>query len=124
MNFADYDHDGHATEFFIQTEVQSCGHRYGIVVGVSNKNSRLHAFGTVQHPNRALLLKPQHWEALKDSATPPRLLETGCGDHGSDSLGELELAATPAGIRAIMRVFECTGQRGAERGQLLQEFVR
>jgi hypothetical protein len=123
INFADYDHDGQATEFFIQTEVQSCGHRYGIVVGVSKQNDHIHAFGSVAHPNTPLLLDPSHWEALKQSATPPRLQETGCGDHGSDSFGELELSATSAGISAIMRVYECVGPL-SQKGRMLEQSVR
>jgi hypothetical protein len=41
LDFADYDHDGQATEFFIQTEPESCGHRNGIVIGVSKSNPHL-----------------------------------------------------------------------------------
>ena len=89
MNLADYDHDGQAAEFFIQTETQACGHRNGIVVGVSKRNPRLSAFGTVLHPNIPLRLEPREWEALKNSAAPTRITDTGCGDHGSDT--ELEL---------------------------------
>ena len=34
MNFADYDHDGRATEFYLQTEVAPCGKSVGVVIGL------------------------------------------------------------------------------------------
>jgi len=51
MNFADYDHDGQATEFFLQTESLPCGKRAGIVVGLSRINEHLHGFGSFRNPN-------------------------------------------------------------------------
>jgi hypothetical protein len=62
LKLAAYDHDGNATEFFFQTEA-GAGHRWGIVVGVSASNPRLHAFGTVRHPNTPLVMQPKEWEA-------------------------------------------------------------
>jgi hypothetical protein len=123
MDFADYDHDGQATEFFIQAEVQSCGHRNGIVIGVSKANPHLHAFGTASHPNRPLQLEPWEWEKLKDSAMPERMMDVKCGDHGQEFFLELELAATPGGIRKITRQYECVNNaRGRwQPGQLIKQ---
>jgi len=94
MNFADYDHDGEATEFFIQTESLACGHQNGIVVGVSKRNPHLHAFGTVLHPTRPLHLEPDETQALLNSSGPVRLVDLQCLDHGSDVEIELELSTT------------------------------
>jgi hypothetical protein len=123
MDFADYDHDGQATEFFIQTEVQSCGHRNGIVIGVSKANPRLHAFGTALHPNTPLHLEPREWEKLRDSTPTGWMVDTACNDHGSDGQLELQLMATPAGIREMSREYDCTGNNGL-RGRLLTESTR
>jgi hypothetical protein len=120
MDLADYDHDGQATEFFMQTEVQSCGHRNGIVVGVSKSNPHLHAFGTALHPNTPLHLEPREWEKLRDSTTTGWIVDTPCNDHGSDGQLELQLMASPAGIREMSREYDCTGSNGL-RGRLLKE---
>jgi hypothetical protein len=37
MSFADYDHDGHATEFVLQTDTEPCGKRYGILIAYSGE---------------------------------------------------------------------------------------
>ncbi len=121
MNLVDYDHDGAATEFYIQTQVESCGHRNGVVVGLSNQNSKLHAFGTAAHPNKALHLEPREWEALQKSAAPPRMLDWNCGDHGRETQMELELLSTSAGLRKTSREFECTQK--AQRGRLINTTV-
>jgi hypothetical protein len=34
MYFGDYDHDGAATEFYLQTDAVPCGKSYGVVIGV------------------------------------------------------------------------------------------
>jgi hypothetical protein len=53
MKFADYDHDGRATEFFIQTESLSCGKAAGIVVGISRTNGHLHVLESKNREPRA-----------------------------------------------------------------------
>ena len=117
MNFGDYDHDGQATEFFIQTESLACGHQYGVVVGVSKRNPRLHAFGTALHPAKPLQLKPHEWQALLNASGPVRVVDLHCADHGSETEIELQLYATADGIRVNKREFECT-EKG--RGRLIK----
>lgn len=56
MNFADYDHDGRATEFYLQTEVAPCGKSLGVVIGLSTYNSRLHVFGHRVYSRQAAVL--------------------------------------------------------------------
>jgi hypothetical protein len=107
MHLLDYDHDGRATEFFLQTDSFPCGKRAGIVIGVSKTNGRLHAFGSVKHPNKPLVLQLSEWEALLNSSGPTRVLDWACGDHGADVEVELELTATPRGIRVLEDQFEC-----------------
>jgi len=112
MNLADYDHDGQSTEFFLQTGVLPCGKRMGVVIGLSPGNQRLHAFGSALHPGKPLDLQKEQWDALGSSAGPVRVIDWGCGDHGSETEGEVELQATSAGIRAVHREFECSPGRG------------
>jgi hypothetical protein len=61
MDFADYDHDGEKTEFYLQTLSLACGKRFGVVVGLSKKNRHLHAFGTASDPTKPLHLQKQEW---------------------------------------------------------------
>jgi hypothetical protein len=117
MSFADYNHDGNATEFFFQTEA-GAAHRWGIVVGISPTNPHLHAFGTARHPNVPLVLQPKEWEALRTAKGPVRVMDWKCPDHGATTDTERELEATPKGISVISREYaEC----GKEPRQLIHE---
>jgi hypothetical protein len=117
MNFADYDHDGASTEFFLQSGVEPSGKRMGVVIGISSRKSRLHAFGSARHPRKPLVLQKPEWDALRTSEGPVRILDWGCGDHGSETETDLELEATPAGIRAVRRTYGCDAS--FHRGKLL-----
>jgi hypothetical protein len=117
MSLADYDQDGNATEFFFQTEAGAF-HRWGIVVGVSASNPHLHAFGTVLHPNTALVMQPNEWEALRTAKGAVRVMDWKCPDHGAETDTEYELEATPKGIRVISREYaEC----GKEPRRLIKQ---
>jgi hypothetical protein len=109
MHIADYDHDGRATEFPLQIEAFPCGHRATVLVGVSRRLPRLHAFGTVLHPNKPLILRdPSQWDALLHSQGNVSLLQKSCGDHGSDEEVELELHIDAQGIHARRLVYSCS----------------
>jgi hypothetical protein len=62
MRFEDYDHDGKATEFAFQVGTLPCGKKMNVVIGISGRNPRLHVFGTVEHPDKPLILQASHWE--------------------------------------------------------------
>jgi len=64
MNFADYDHDGKATEFYVQTEAAPCGKSLGVVIGLSTYNPKLHVFATVSNPDKPLYLQKREWDAM------------------------------------------------------------
>jgi len=115
MQFADYNHDGNATEFFLQTGVEPCGKRIGVVVGLTRKNWRLHAIGSALHPDMPLVLQKREWEALRKARGPVEVLDWPCGDHGADAEDVLRLKATSRGIEGVRFRFQCTesGKRGA-----------
>ncbi len=121
MHFADYDHDGKSTEFFLQTDTEPCGKVTGMVIGLSQRNARLHAFGTALHPDKPLVMHKTAWQALIGSHGPIDVLDWPCGDHGSEIEARLELRAGNKGIRVIRREFKCT-ETGA-RGRLLSERI-
>jgi hypothetical protein len=122
MQLRDYDHDGRSTEFVLQTATEPCGKREGIVIGVSRDRPRLHAFGTVEHPDDPLLLRIDHWIALADSSVPMTRIEWQCYDHGSDTEDEVELRTDGNGTHATTRSYAC--EKDGTRGRLLTTLVR
>jgi hypothetical protein len=117
MRLRDYDHDGRATEFFLQTGSAPCGKRLGVVLGLSRERPSLHAFGSARHPGKPLVLRVEHWEALSRSQGPIVGVDWTCGDHGSDTQDEVELRADGKEIHVTRRVYACseTWDRGALR---------
>jgi hypothetical protein len=107
VRFADYDHDGRATEFYLQTEAVPCGKSAGVVVGISKANPRLHVFGTAREPDKPLYLLKREWEALRDAAGPVDVVDWRCGDHGADTQTVVHLSWTAAGIDGRRREYAC-----------------
>jgi hypothetical protein len=101
MNFIDHDHDGHRSEFFLQTDTLPCGKRVGVVVGVSTSNKKLHVFGTATKPTKALMLQEHIWKALSRAHGPVEVVDWSCGDHGSDEETTVRLENTNRGIEGI-----------------------
>jgi hypothetical protein len=118
MQFADYNHDGQATEFFLQSGVLPCGKRMGIIVGISRLKPTLHAFGTSLHPEKPLVMNQQNWKAFLRSKKPVRLMEWRCGDHGSDTETEIELDSDRKGISATLKQYQCSEKD--QRGTLIE----
>jgi len=119
MHFADYDHDGAATEFYLQTEALPCGKSFGIVIGISRTIPQLHVFGTASHPGKPLHLQKHEWEALRDATGPVEVLDWPCGDHGSQIQTVLRLHWTADGIEGAERSLECT--REGNPGEFISE---
>jgi len=107
MHFADYDHDGQKTEFYLQTEAAPCGKSVGVLIGISAKNPRLHVVGTRSKPNEPLHLKDYEWEALRRAKGPVEVSDWTCGDHGSDIEIKLRLHWTADGVDGTRREFTC-----------------
>lgn len=114
MRFGDYDHDGRATEFLLQVGTLPCGKRMSVVIGISRSRPSLHVFGTVEHPEKPLVLQAAHWESLLQAQAPFKIVDWACGDHGSDTETDLELSADGDGIHATKTEFACKedGTRG------------
>lgn len=119
MQMADYDHDGVASEFLIQTSTGPCGHTDYVAVGVSKANPRLHAFGTIAHPDGALQMPGQAWQALLTGTKPQRVTVWPCGDHGSDTHDELDVSARAGAIAVTAFRYECRDD-GA-KGKLVEQ---
>jgi hypothetical protein len=119
MQFADYNHDGNSTEFFLQTDVAPCGKILGIVVGVTSKNPKLHVFGSTSNPDKPLILQKTEWEALRKSTGLVQVLDWPCGDHGNGSEVDMDLRTIDGAVQVLRREFECT--EDGKRGQLTSE---
>lgn len=119
MQFADFDHDGEATEFFLQIGTAPCGKRMGIVVGLLRGHRGLSFLSTVHNPNEPLVMEKGAWQALRDATKPIRVTTWTCGDHGAETETELELSVGDRGVEALSREFECKDD--GSRGRLLKE---
>jgi hypothetical protein len=118
IHFGDYNHDGLATEFFLQTDAKPCGKHYGVVLGITKDNPRVHPFGTIGHPDIPLSMESVAWEKLRAATAPVKIIDWLCEDHGSDEQVELELRWSPKGIDGVRRTYACTAN---VRGRLLSE---
>ena len=118
MHLGDYNRDGLATDFFLQTDAKPCGKHYGVVLGITRDNPRLHAFGTVGHPEIPLSMESDAWEKLRTATAPVKTIDLLCDDHGSDEQVGLELRWSPKGIDVGRRTCACAGN---VRGNLLTE---
>ncbi|HWQ25510.1 MAG TPA: hypothetical protein VN367_01890 [Chlorobaculum sp.] len=113
MKFADYDHDGRSTEFLLQIGSGPCGHRQTVLVGISRSNPKLHAFGTVAHPDSPLVLEsPDAWKQFLRSKGTTTVVSWPCGDHGSEEETDIKLIAEAEGIRAFHLRYTCGGAGG------------
>jgi hypothetical protein len=115
MHFGDYDHDGHATEFYLETESGPCGKSTGFVVGVSADNPKLHAFGTASHPDAPLYLRQREWEALRKATAAVDVEDWACGDHGAEMETTVELYWTGQGIDGLRKDYSCPSSGEARR---------
>lgn len=108
MHFADYEHSGWRSEFYLPTESGPCGHMSGIVIGVSKRNPHLHALGTVAKPAKPLHMQKEEWDALLGASGPIEVVDRHCGDHGADTEWRLWLRWTPKGIDGSQREYNCS----------------
>ena len=119
MKLADYDHDGRATEFKLQTETLPCGKQMNVVVGISRENPRLHVFSSVKRPKDPLLLQGRHWDMLSEAKGSVKAVHWPCGDHGSGHELEYELKAADGRIYATEKTYECD-ESDFRRGRLTE----
>jgi hypothetical protein len=84
MSVADYDHDGHATEFLLQVGTLPCGKQQMVLVGISKRDPHLHVFSSVERPSVPLVLGAWQWKQLLESHGTVKTIEWPCGDHGSE----------------------------------------
>lgn len=80
MDFADYDHDGRATELTLYASNVVCGHITTVVVGISKTNPKLHVFEA--DGEHLTLQSKRDWAKVRDGL-PARIVTWACGDHGS-----------------------------------------
>jgi hypothetical protein len=105
MEFADYDHDGEKSVFFLQTDTLPGGKRLGIVIGISRSDSKLHAFGTAATPSRPVALQHSIWEALRRARGWIEVVDWACGDHGSEEETTVVLKSSASGITGVRRTY-------------------
>jgi hypothetical protein len=117
MQFKDYDHDGHATEFMLPVINLVCGHELAVVVGVSVSNQHLHVFGSAETPDKPIKLEPNEWAALAQGKT--QVVDFRCGDHGMENEIDLKLHAAMGSISVKQFHYSCLSD--GKRGKLLTD---
>jgi hypothetical protein len=125
MFFADYDHDGRATEFVLERGGSPCSMHDAILVGIDRTNGTPHAFGTARAPDVPLSLNGRwQWEDIRNArpaalAAGLEFTQFGCGNHGSGTHTSTFVQSSPEGFRATTRTYDCT--RDNQRGRLIEE---
>jgi len=84
MQFADYDHDGRATEFLLQVDTLPCGKHQSALIGISKEYPHLHAFTSVDEPEKPVVVADWVWRAMPSSNGHVEVVDWECGDHGSE----------------------------------------
>jgi hypothetical protein len=121
LDFADYDHDGRATEFLLQVQTLPCGKREYVAVGLLPTTGRLGSLRTAEQPGQALMMPRHAWEALAASSRPEPVLTWDCDDHGSVRRTTQQPSADHGVIHVTNRVFGC--QSDGNEGKLLGEYA-
>jgi hypothetical protein len=111
MDLADYDHDGRATELILQVGAGPCGHQPSVVVGISRTVPTLHAFTTVEAPDKPLVLaRPLDWTRVA-LHVPATLVEIGCGDHGARVEEDAVVRVDAKGLHMSQQKLGCDPSR-------------
>ena len=104
MAFADYDHDGRATEFPFYAGNVVCGHITTVVIGVSKTNPKLHVF---EADGEELTLDGKaDWAKVRDGL-PARIVTWACGDHASGKEESVFIAHDARGLHAKKTSRDC-----------------
>ena len=112
IKLGDYDHDGRATEFYLQLASIPCGKSAGAVIGVSRNNPRLHALGTADAPDKPMVLQQRTWDMLRRARRPVSLVTWSCGDHGSEIQEVQHLRWSARGIEGYAEDLKCDFEHG------------
>jgi hypothetical protein len=121
MKMADYDHDGHATEFLLQVGTLPCGKLQSVAIGLTQQNPHLHALSTVERPGTPLMMSVRAWQALLKSPGPTTVDDWDCGDHASEEHDDLVVSARHGDIHVKFHRWSCP--TGKEKPKLIQEGI-
>lgn len=116
MAFADYDHDGQASEFLLQVGTRPCDKLQYVAVGVSARNPHLHAFASAEASSRPLVMPAAPWRALLRSPRPSKVVIWECADHGSEVHSDLIVSAKSGTIHEKERDTPCTTEQVKQGG--------
>lgn len=112
MQLVDYDHDGKALEFLIQTDVQPGGKRFYVALGLNRATGKLDWLRSTDRPDRPLVLNWAAWQALAKGAQKIDIVRWDCGDHGSEVLETYRLSVKSGRINVHLRTFACADAGG------------
>ena len=76
---------------------------------IASLDPRLHAFASVENPDRPLVLPEAAWQALARHAGPVQVADFPCGDQASETDREIRLKAERGRISARSITYACHG---------------
>src|SRR5471030_306271 len=117
IDVQDFSQDGMKSTFLLQVGNLPCGKRSMVLIGVSKSVPHLHAFTTIAHPERPLVLQAHEWMAVLNTGGTVAVTDWNCGDHGSENEIEKIILAHQGTFEIKSNTYSC--QKDGPRGALL-----
>ncbi len=118
LEVQDFARDGMKSTFLLQVGNLPCGKRAMMLIGVSKLVPHLHAFTTIAHPERPLVLQAHEWMTILKTDGPVTVTDWTCGDHGSENEIEKIIIAHQGTFEIKSNAYSC--QKDGSRGPLLK----
>ncbi|MFN8392951.1 MAG: hypothetical protein U0136_21840 [Bdellovibrionota bacterium] len=119
MDIADYDHDGVAAEFVLYAGYGgACGTNNYVLVGISKQTRKLQFLGTVEHPNKPVVMRSrERWKELLDSKPDSKvhIRYWSCEDHGAEEEEDYELTIDRQGLHGFKIWYDCKTRKELRR---------
>ncbi|WLI91111.1 hypothetical protein Q4S45_08325 [Massilia sp. R2A-15] len=116
MDLRDFTQDGMKASFLLQVGNVPCGKQEAMLIGISRKFPKLHAFSTAAHPERPLVLQRGAWMALLAAGRKTTITDLACGDHGSENEIEQIIYSHEGSFSVRENTYSCEkdGARGPQ----------
>ncbi|MFV3127595.1 hypothetical protein [Niveispirillum sp. KHB5.9] len=107
MRFGDYDRDGRAVEFLLQTDAEPQGKPLYAAIGLPAGIDRLGFLRSAGRPDRTLVMGARAWMTLRDQGGPATVTRRACGEQGARTRSDYLLSAANGRIDVTLRDSAC-----------------
>ena len=118
IDVQDFLKEGMKSTFLLHVGNMPCGKRSMVLIGVSKSMPHLHAFTTIAHPERPLLLQAHEWMAILKTDGLVTVTDWNCGDHGSENEIEKIILVRQGTFEIKSNTYAC--KKDMSRGALLK----